>query len=210
MCAGCQQYDKTHFRFFLLSYELHPFFRPEEPRSGNQDLDASSDPEIILHLPRRLTNVSPHDRPNQYATESKRPPIPLHIALEGRRDLRIRGYIAQHRRENHARDLTHAQRPAANNLPRGLKTQQRNRYLVFPHNILINRVQRPVHHARLYNRRHDEDDDGLQRKRRHERGAPQRARVLRQPREEEAAEGEAGDGGEGFGPAVGLGGGVAG
>ena len=163
-----------------------------------------------MHPPGRLTDIPPHDSPNQYATESKRPPIPLHVALERRRDLRIRGYIAQHRRENDARDLTHAQRPAADNLPRGLKTQQRNGYLVLPHDVRIDRVQRPVHHPGLYNRRHDEDDDGLQRKRRYERGAPQRARILRQPREEEAAEGETGDGGEGFGPAVGLGGGVAG
>ena len=195
---------------FLLSYELHPLLRPEEPRRGDQDLDAPSDPEINLHPPRRLTNIPPHNSPNQYAAEGKRPPIPLRIALQRRRDLRIRGYIAQHRRENDARDLRHAQRPTADNLPRGLETQQRNRYLVLPHDIRVDRVQGPVHHPGLDNRRHDEDDDGLQRKRRHERGAPQRTRVLRQPREEEAAEGEAGDGGEGFGPAVGLGGAAAG
>ena len=193
-----------------LSYELHPLLRPNEPRRGDQDLDASSDPEVELHPPRRLADIPPHDSPHQYATEGKRPPVPLHIALERRRDLRVRGYIAQHRRENDARDLSHAQRPAADNLPRGLKTQQRDRYLVLPHDVRVDRVQGPVHQPRLDNRRHGEDDGGLQRKRRDERGAPQRARVLRQPREEEAAEAETGDGGEGLGPGVGLGGGVAG
>lgn len=53
-------------------------------------------------------------------------------------------------------------------------------------------------------RRHDEDDHRLQREGRDERGAPQRAGVLREAGEEEAAEGETDDGGQRLGPPVWL------
>lgn len=71
----------------------------------------------------------------------------------------------------------------------------------------IDNIQRAIHPSRLYHRRHNEHNHRLQRERRDERKAPQRARIEREAGEEEAAEAETDDGGEGFGPAVWLGGG---
>lgn len=186
------------------SYKLYPLLWPEEPRRGNQDLDAPSYPKIELHPPSRLTNIPPHNSPNQNASESKRPPIPLDIALQRRCDIRVRGYVAKHGCEDHTRDLIHTQRSATNDLSRSLETQQRDGYLVLPHDIGVDGVQRPVHRPRLYDRRHDENDDRLQGERRDERGAPQRARILGEAGEEKASEAEADDGRQGLGPGVWL------
>ena len=70
----------------------------------------------------------------------------------------------------------------------------------------IDRVQRPVHPSRLYDRRHNEHNDRLQRERRDERTAPQRTGIESEAGEEEAAEAETDDRGQGFRPAVGFGG----
>lgn len=120
--------------------------------------------------------------------------------------MRVGRDVAEHRRDHHAGDLGHAQGPAADDLARGLEAEERDGDLVLPDDVAVDDVQGAVHDARLDDGRDDEHEDGLQREGGYERQPPQRARIQGYAREEETAEAEAGDGGEGFDPAVGLGG----
>ncbi len=190
----------------ITSHHSLPLLRPEEPRDGNQHLEHSGYPEIKLHPPRRLADIPSYNRANQYTRKCQRAPVPLYVFRQRCRQLRVRGQIAQHGREHHARDLRHAQRAAPDDLPRGLEAEQRDGDLVPPHDVRAEGVEGAVDDAGLDDGGDDEDDGGLQGEGGDEGAAAQGARVEGQAGEEEAAEAEAEDGGEGFGPAVGLGG----
>ena len=118
--------------------------------------------------------------------------------------MRVRRDVAEHRGQDDAGDFGHAEGAAADDLAGGLEGEERDGDFVAPHDLGAEGVEGAVDDAGLDDARDEEDDDGLQREGCHEREAAQRARVEGDAGEEEAAEAEAEDGGEGFGPAVGL------
>ena len=115
--------------FKIICYSLINSYRgrlglwPNHPASRNKHLNPRRHPQHTMNLPCLSRDPPTSHGPGQNSKKPQRPPIPLDIPGQRRRQRWVRRKIAQYARHHERGDFANAQDPASHHLSCGLETQ---------------------------------------------------------------------------------------